>query len=49
MLELFDPEVEVFVAPPNFESGTYRGHEEYGALLERWGASGTRCVWSRAD
>jgi len=38
MLELFDPAVEVFVAPPNFESGTYHGHEEYGALLERWGA-----------
>ena len=29
MLELFHPEVEVFVAPPNFESGTYRGHDEY--------------------
>ena len=39
MLELFDPAVEVFVAPPNFESGTYRGHEEYRALLERWGVS----------
>ena len=39
MLELFHPAVEVFVAPPNFESGTYRGHDEYGALLERWGAS----------
>lgn len=38
MLELFHPEVEVFVAPPNFESGTYRGHEEYRGLLERWGA-----------
>lgn len=38
MLELFDPAVEVFVAPPNFESGTYRGHTEYGALVERWGA-----------
>ena len=33
MLELFHPEVEVFVAPPNFESGTYRGHEEYRNLL----------------
>ena len=38
MLDLFDPEVEVVVAPPNFESGTYRGHAEYGALLQRWGA-----------
>ena len=39
MLELFDPEVEVFVAPPNFESGTYRGHAEYLSLIERWGAA----------
>jgi ketosteroid isomerase-like protein len=39
MLELFDPEVEVYVAPPNFESGTYRGHGEYLQLLQRWGAS----------
>jgi ketosteroid isomerase-like protein len=39
MLELFDPAVEVFVAPPNFESGTYRGHAEYRALVDRWGAS----------
>ncbi len=39
MLELFDPEVEVYVAPPNFESGTYRGHQEYLGLLERWGSS----------
>lgn len=38
MLELFDPAVEVYVAPPNFESGTYRGREEYAALLGRWGA-----------
>jgi ketosteroid isomerase-like protein len=37
-LELFDPAVEVYVAPPNFESGTYRGHTEYRALIERWGA-----------
>jgi ketosteroid isomerase-like protein len=36
LLELFDPQVEVFVAPPNFESGTYHGHAEYRALLERW-------------
>lgn len=39
MLELFDPDVEVIVAPPNFESGTYRGHAEYLQLVERWGAS----------
>ena len=36
MLELFHPDVEVYVAPPNFESGTYRGHDEYRELLERW-------------
>lgn len=38
MLELFAPDVEVYVAPPNFESGTYRGHVEYRGLIERWGA-----------
>ena len=38
LLELFDPAVEVYVAPPNFESGTYRGHSEYRGLIERWGA-----------
>jgi ketosteroid isomerase-like protein len=38
MLALFDPEVEVFVAP-NFESGTYHGHPEYRALVERWAGS----------
>jgi ketosteroid isomerase-like protein len=38
LLELFDPHVEVYVAPPNFESGTYQGHAEYRALLERWAA-----------
>jgi ketosteroid isomerase-like protein len=36
LLELFDPQVEVYVAPPNFESGTYQGHADYRALLERW-------------
>jgi ketosteroid isomerase-like protein len=36
LLDLFDPDVEVYVAPPNFESGTYHGHAEYRALLERW-------------
>jgi ketosteroid isomerase-like protein len=39
LLELFDPEVEVFVAPPNFESGTYHGHDQYRALVERWAGS----------
>jgi ketosteroid isomerase-like protein len=39
LLELFHPEVEVVVAPPNFESGTYHGHDEYLGLLQRWGAS----------
>ncbi|MBN1530852.1 MAG: nuclear transport factor 2 family protein [Thermoleophilaceae bacterium] len=39
MLELFDPEVSVYVAPPNFESGTYRGQAEYRQLLERWAGS----------
>ena len=38
-LELFDEEVEVYVAPPNFESGTYHGHAEYRGLIERWGAA----------
>jgi ketosteroid isomerase-like protein len=42
MLELFAEHVEVYVGPPNFESGTYRGRDEYRALIERWGAS-----WSR--
>jgi len=39
LLDLFDDDVEVYVAPPNFESGTYTGHAEYRALLERWAAS----------
>jgi ketosteroid isomerase-like protein len=39
LLELFDPDVEVYVAPPNFESGTYNGHAQYRALLERWAGS----------
>ena len=39
LLELFDPEVEVFVAPPNIESGTYKGHAQYRALIQRWGAA----------
>jgi ketosteroid isomerase-like protein len=39
MLELFGPDVEVYVAPPNFESGTYKGRDAYRRLLERWGAA----------
>jgi ketosteroid isomerase-like protein len=38
LLELFHPEVEVYVAPPNFESGTYEGHQQYRDLIDRWGA-----------
>ena len=38
LLALFDKDVEVYVAPPNFESGTYHGHAQYRALIERWGA-----------
>jgi ketosteroid isomerase-like protein len=38
MLELFAEDVQVYVAPPNFESGTYRGRATYRALIERWGA-----------
>lgn len=37
LLALFDPDIEVYVAPPNFESGTYHGHEEYLELVQRWG------------
>ena len=41
MLTLFDPEIDVYVAPPNFESGRYHGREEYRRLLERWGSAWT--------
>jgi ketosteroid isomerase-like protein len=44
MLELFGPDVEVYVAPPNFESGTYSGRGEYRQLLERWGTSWSEMV-----
>jgi ketosteroid isomerase-like protein len=37
LLELFAPDIEVYVAPPNFESGTYHGHDEYLCLVQRWG------------
>jgi ketosteroid isomerase-like protein len=39
LLALFHPDVEVFVAPPNFESGTYHGRSEYGRLVKRWAGS----------
>jgi ketosteroid isomerase-like protein len=39
MLELFARDVEVYVAPPNFESGTYRGRDAYRRLIERWGGA----------
>jgi ketosteroid isomerase-like protein len=39
MLDLFAERVAVYVAPPNIESGTYRGRDEYRSLIERWGAS----------
>jgi ketosteroid isomerase-like protein len=39
MLELFAADVEVYVAPPNIESGTYSGRTAYRQLIERWGGS----------
>jgi ketosteroid isomerase-like protein len=39
MLELFAEDVEVYVAPPNFESGTYQGRDAYRRLIERWGGA----------
>ena len=39
LLELFAEDVEVYVAPPNIESGTYHGRAAYRGLIERWGAS----------
>jgi ketosteroid isomerase-like protein len=39
MLELFGEDVEVYVGPPNIESGTYTGRESYRRLIERWGGS----------
>jgi ketosteroid isomerase-like protein len=41
MLELFGEDVEVYVGPPNIESGTYTGRESYRRLIERWGGSWT--------
>jgi ketosteroid isomerase-like protein len=39
LLELFGEDVEVYVAPPNFESGTYHGRAAYRGLIERWGTA----------
>jgi ketosteroid isomerase-like protein len=44
LLELFAADVVVYVAPPNFESGTYNGREAYRRLIERWGASWSTMV-----
>jgi ketosteroid isomerase-like protein len=44
MLELFAVDVEVYVAPPNFESGTYAGRDSYRKLIERWGGSWSEMV-----
>ena len=39
LMEFFDPDIVVYVAPPNFESGTYHGRAEYLRLIERWGSA----------
>ena len=44
MLELFAVDVEVYVAPPNFESGTYTGRDSYRKLIQRWGAAWSQMV-----
>ncbi|MGH2716866.1 MAG: nuclear transport factor 2 family protein [Thermoleophilaceae bacterium] len=44
LLELFAADVEVYVAPPNFESGTYDGRDSYRRLIERWGTSWSTMV-----
>jgi ketosteroid isomerase-like protein len=44
MLELFAEDVEVYVGPPNFESGTYHGRVAYRELIERWGAAWSEMV-----
>ena len=44
MLELFAVDVEVYVAPPNFESGTYTGRGSYRKLIERWGGAWSQMV-----
>src|SRR5689334_5809725 len=44
MLELFADDVEVYVGPPNIESGTYSGRDSYRKLIERWGGSWSQMV-----
>jgi ketosteroid isomerase-like protein len=44
MLELFAVDVEVYVGPPNIESGTYTGRDSYRELIERWGGAWTQMV-----
>lgn len=44
MLELFAVDVEVYVGPPNIESGTYEGRDSYRQLIERWGGAWTEMV-----
>jgi ketosteroid isomerase-like protein len=44
MLELFAADVEVYVAPPNIESGTYSGRASLRQLIERWGGSWSEMV-----
>ena len=44
MLELFAEDVEVYVGPPNIESGTYSGRDSYRKLIERWGGSWSQMV-----
>jgi ketosteroid isomerase-like protein len=44
MLELFATDVEVYVGPPNIESGTYNGRDSYRKLIERWGGSWSEMV-----
>jgi ketosteroid isomerase-like protein len=44
MLDLFSEDVEVYVGPPNIESGTYRGRQTYRELIERWGGSWSEMV-----
>jgi ketosteroid isomerase-like protein len=44
MLDLFAVDVEVYVGPPNIESGTYHGRDSYRKLIERWGGAWSEMV-----
>ena len=44
MLDLFADDVDVYVGPPNIESGTYTGRDSYQRLIERWGGSWSHMV-----